>query len=1306
MARKGPRAGARTSNRPKVRSEVRGAGPARRGGGEDAPQSHVGRRDFLKIGGLTAAAAAGPGALGCAPDMEDGKLPLALTPDFELLLLRKEDLVSLRIGFVNLKVDGSGAVAERIDSAKPAYLIVTHHPQHVLEEAFSESGPGLPPPPGEMLKTPPIPARIAGESRVVFIMPTGQANLQLTNEAILEATRTWEMSVAVNATPPPAPPLVFHPFPGLLASDGLTLIKPGLSPVLPKVSLGGATDVITRAVVQCAEDGRPPPVTAANLILAARNARAYATAARIGGVDLLPDAIVAPVLRERPGRPRAPGTGETAIELPFRLQISPNKLGGWAHATAPVASPSTGRVELWHTRLGMRRVDKDGNALPTDEGPSYYKTIRALWTRDPGFNAVDPTITPPAVAEPFQASLNRENRHDIVHQSANHDLGNFYPGEKPKTVDVNRLMLTTLGGYLDARGDFGDEPALGLALWEHRATLGRDHFVKIVETGILYPFGNRAVVITISERKLKRDPADAHPHIAFVRQRRFIVVKEPVKEYKVGRDAGPTAGPLRKLPFTTLTFKTLITPNLDIPEGGLVPPVMWPEVQGERFRFKIEAVDVGGRIVKTTTPVLFLKTQKVPMAPKGSPMEPPGGVATYNSALAMFNAGAPDTWCELGGQRITVAPPSSKSPDDTTFEAQRLRFEGTNFVSFPSGYRQKFLPVMAEAELAVEALRQLAGAKKASSFKFHDKYVSHGFASGGGQNPGELLMELVNMGQKIGADFSSQSDRSGGFVAPSIAVTGLSRKIGPVAGTAMALGSKVANNLFDPKTFFADLPAKLFGVFPLSDLIPEQALENAPQFVTEAMDVAETFLQDVQKLMSLFNQAKDAITGAASEISTLAMSIQTAINAFKAKLEELSTDIQAIVDAIAGGDLSSLATNLTELGNDLVDLVNTLPTIPQLPLTGAVKEEIKKGALAIKSVIDTNVVPAIQALDNAIEMAKNLRVRLEFKPVLQDLPSGFPIFHPKKPEKCLSLSLELRGKDLPGKPAGFDFICSLDEFDLNLIGTALFMILEFTKVQLRVESGKKPEVDVQFKQLTFAGPLEFVNKLKDLIPLDGFSDPPGIDVSLEGIKASFSLPIPTVAVGIFSIQNITLGAGFNVPFIGDALTVNFNFCTKENPFILTVSFLGGGGFFGITLYPKGVYLLEAALEFGACLAVDFGVASGSCSIMAGIYFKMELDEVTLKGYLEIKGKVSVLGLISASIRLYMELSYESASGKVIGRAELEIKVEIFFLSFSVTVSAEKKFAGSNEDPTFEQIMGPEPANDTDPWAEYVAAFAA
>jgi len=65
----------------------------------------------------------------------------------------------------------------------------------------------------------------------------------------------------------------------------------------------------------------------------------------------------------------------------------------------------------------------------------------------------------------------------------------------------------------------------------------------------------------------------------------------------------------------------------------------------------------------------------------------------------------------------------------------------------------------------------------------------------------------------------------------------------------------------------------------------------------------------------------------------------------------------------------------------------------------------------------------------------------------------------------------------------------------------------------------------------------------------------------------------------------------------------------------------------------------------------------------------------------------VLGLITASLELYLELRYEFQSGKCVGKAQLTISVKVFVFSGSVTITCERKFAGANGDPTLRQMLG-------------------
>ena len=157
--------------------------------------------------------------------------------------------------------------------------------------------------------------------------------------------------------------------------------------------------------------------------------------------------------------------------------------------------------------------------------------------------------------------------------------------------------------------------------------------------------------------------------------------------------------------------------------------------------------------------------------------------------------------------------------------------------------------------------------------------------------------------------------------------------------------------------------------------------------------------------------------------------------------------------------------------------------------------------------------------------------------------------------------------------------------------------------------------------------------------------------------------------------------------------------------------IGGGGWVALRASPKGLVVLEMGLEAGCSLSIDLGVASGSVSVMVGVYLRLEGEEGSLTGYFRIRGEVDVLGLISASITLELSLTYEFGTGKMVGRASITIEVEVLFFSASVKVSCERRLAGSAGDPTLAQILGvPDdgvPLTDVPPaWADYSAAFAA
>ena len=174
--------------------------------------------------------------------------------------------------------------------------------------------------------------------------------------------------------------------------------------------------------------------------------------------------------------------------------------------------------------------------------------------------------------------------------------------------------------------------------------------------------------------------------------------------------------------------------------------------------------------------------------------------------------------------------------------------------------------------------------------------------------------------------------------------------------------------------------------------------------------------------------------------------------------------------------------------------------------------------------------------------------------------------------------------------------------------------------------------------------------------------------------------LPNLSVGVFSLENLSLGAGFDVPFVGKPLSTWFNFCTRENPSRLTVSLFGGGFFFGLTVDADGLQIFEGAIEFGAACSVDFGVASGSVSAMAGLYFKIEGSDFTLAGYFRLRGEVEALGHRLGLDRAVPRDALRVGSGKCVGTATLSIEVDVTLFSVTIEISCTKKFAGSGSRP--------------------------
>ena len=212
-----------------------------------------------------------------------------------------------------------------------------------------------------------------------------------------------------------------------------------------------------------------------------------------------------------------------------------------------------------------------------------------------------------------------------------------------------------------------------------------------------------------------------------------------------------------------------------------------------------------------------------------------------------------------------------------------------------------------------------------------------------------------------------------------------------------------------------------------------------------------------------------------------------------------------------------------------------------------------------------------------------------------------------------------------------------------------------------------------------------MNALKDFLKLG--STGPSIELKPTSVTAGFAIPIPTIGVGVLTVQNIAFGAALTIPFTGKPARVRFNFSERQDPFLVTVIGLGGGGFFALALGLDGLELFEMSIEVGASVALDLGVASGEVHALAGLYYKLEriaatdtaaeYDKAELDGYVRLGGSVNVLGIASVSIEFYLGLKYQSPPPELWGQASLTVEVDVLMFSASYSFTIERRIAGSS-----------------------------
>lgn len=356
-------------------------------------------------------------------------------------------------------------------------------------------------------------------------------------------------------------------------------------------------------------------------------------------------------LRVAPGAtgpwvPRMPRRNETALEIPFRLYMSP---GPETRFSASRLDESELRrlqrlgkfapVELWNASLTSRlplvpaRLPPGTTNIPEELQPPKRVVLqaRALYSPDyqrrsePRFSLYYPAERP--------LSLHALTRHRLVKQMSEGD----------GSIDIEHLILTALGAdanlYYASRktvdqiieeqvSDKGD-PGTELRMWKHRIVIGRDVFFVEAFFGFLFPFCHPAIYVELTQRKFVSYTEEARKEGepkndydkekvsapgAYLLKRRFMLVQDPLKNFASSDSPVGRMMPTKRVTLRTVRSADLADPVIDsvpIDKPGGTPGTtglfFWPRLESNNSiaNWELEVEDESGQVSITTDAKLW-----------------------------------------------------------------------------------------------------------------------------------------------------------------------------------------------------------------------------------------------------------------------------------------------------------------------------------------------------------------------------------------------------------------------------------------------------------------------------------------------------------------------------------------------------------------------------------------------------------------------------------------------------------------------------------------------------------------------------
>jgi hypothetical protein len=1000
--------------------------------------------------------------------------------------------------------------------------------------------------------------------------------------------------------------------------------------------------------------------------------------------------------------------GEPALPLQARL-AGPSVLAFRVVAGTRVALSSAGLLAALADASHLQVLGED----PDDAEPSVFELPwRLLWTvvARSGVEVVARHPWLPLEAEGvtglWRMRLRAADGDDLdaqlllvpLRQRPGPDLPNSSLSEggrnailreaESRTTAVRRLELSALGGSLSARLV---QPNFE---WDHEATLGRDQRVRLLSRGVLYPFGHRAELLELSERSFTTEDR-VLDGFAGLRVRRVLTITEPIRDIdRLG------LGIAREFPFRAVEILTRAYTDIATPAWTTVPRRPLPEI------------DLQSRLTGAQT-------------------------AENKAATAIddFLASFPHTFGEYL-QTGTGAAGALSVANAALNEAERVLKE------LRDAFDAEDPPFPVSVFDLERAQRDVDMAKAAAEAADRDAHAEFdGFPQSRADLAGSDLANALaaattarEAAEALITSFATAMQREEDvFFEPHVDVQPIHFPLRCVTDDGDV---RLATPLLFVKDFVSPDPADPAPVGQLFE--PITSLTDGE--VRDKLKVAWQARQALPLPGVRIDMVRGAVRqpGDVHEVHELTV-VATIVSesAFAPRLQQFAVDLPALRELLPG-DAQRVQLGFNDAFKQAGDTVDVpLQTVQQSIGVDFTTRADRSGGL-VAPAIDANGISrtlgpvaadaARGVVTPAIDSIKGTLLGVPLRDVIAaaGTPALPPAIVPLIPH---GVRMSWTGLPLTSVPplkadgATLDLTveasserttteCTVSKFSFVLPSESKRLLeLKFDSLRFRQDANRAPELDVGRLEVEFDGALRLLQALQTRLQAAlGDVALPAVRSIPTGVSIGYAISLPHVEAGMFQLRNIAARIVVDVPFDGNPVTSTLGFARRDNPFNLTVSAFGGGGYIDVQIGPDGPRRLEASMEFGASVAIGIGIASAEIHALGGVRFTQLPDgSVTFDGFVRVGGCVEVLGLVSVSVELVVTLTYQSEENRLFGRASLVIEVDLTLYSDSLEIdSGPYVLVGGNEPVPVERILPADAAGvraDLKLWEDYQRGFA-